>query len=373
MIKSQKQGKFLVFDLGEKGVVKYDLATKEYIGKKGKPVANLCSQLRGYRIQEVIDSFDNEVYRKFLNHVYNQSSSCSTYHNVGTFLTWVGEYANHEQFFSAGFERVDVARKIKISDIPKRLLKFCKEHQNYRLTTSFIVNYKENVDICNIAFDLVENNELEMFDIVSMFSYNSYRSPSLERVLHLIKNHNYKPKSLFKYFDNIMMFEGVESTREVAELLFDYVQMSSAISNKFEKYPRHLKTIHDIAVRNYNRLKQIFDEEAFKTKINKDMEFKFNNYIFIYPNEIKEIKEEAVQQSNCVASYIKKVIEGKCHIMFMRHKDNPNKSLVTLEVSPVHKRVVQSRGLFNRYTTQEEDTAIEAFNKHLKKILEDKN
>ncbi|WP_262743874.1 PcfJ domain-containing protein, partial [Clostridioides difficile] len=42
---------------------------------------------------------------------------------------------------------------------------------------------------------------------------------------------------------------------------------------------------------------------------------------------------------NCVSSYIQNVIDGKCHILFMRKKDNLSKSLVTIEVKKAKKQV----------------------------------
>ena len=44
-MKIYKEKQFLIFDFGNGSTVKYDFATKTAIGKKGKPVKNLCSQL----------------------------------------------------------------------------------------------------------------------------------------------------------------------------------------------------------------------------------------------------------------------------------------------------------------------------------------
>lgn len=51
-----------------------------------------------------------------------------------------------------------------------------------------------------------------------------------------------------------------------------------------------------------------------------------------YPNSTQDIKDESVSQNNCVASYIDKVIDGECHILFLRKKDNPSQSLITIEI-----------------------------------------
>lgn len=145
--------------------------------------------------------------------------------------------------------------------------------------------------------------------------------------------------------------------------LVDYARMMSVISNKFDKYPRNFLTTHQIACRNYNRLKHEYSEDLFKRRICRDYEYTFGKYKFIYPNCTQDIKDEAVQQNNCVASYIDKVIDGGCHILFLRRKGFENESLVTIEVDPVQNKIVQAKGKFNRDVTEEENKAIEAWNK----------
>lgn len=66
-------------------------------------------------------------------------------------------------------------------------------------------------------------------------------------------------------------------------------------------------------------------------------------------------------QNNCVASYIDKVIDGQCHILFLRKKNKPDESLVTIEVRNNH--IVQARRRFNDDVTVEDQKAIDAFNK----------
>ena len=55
------------------------------------------------------------------------------------------------------------------------------------------------------------------------------------------------------------------------------------------------------------------------------------------------------------------MIDGKCHILFLRKKDKPNESLVTIEVR--NNRIVQAKRRFNEDVTSEDQKAIDAFNK----------
>lgn len=51
----------------------------------------------------------------------------------------------------------------------------------------------------------------------------------------------------------------------------------------------------------------------------------------------------------------------KCHILFLRKRNKPNESLVTIEVRNNH--IVQARRRFNDDVTAEDQKAIDAFNK----------
>ena len=90
-----------------------------------------------------------------------------------------------------------------------------------------------------------------------------------------------------------------------------------------------------------------------------------DDYKFIYPESNQCIKDEAVQQQNCLASYIQKVLDGECHLIFMRKKDKPEDTLITLEVKGL--MVTQARGKFNRDTDEKEKIAIEKYNQKLSK------
>ena len=171
---------------------------------------------------------------------------------------------------------------------------------------------------------------------------------------------------MFVYIDRIITFEAAtNSINWLLGELRDYARMMDAISHKFDRYPRHFKTTMDIVTRNYKRLQKEFSEEVFKNRINKEYEFTYKGLRFFYPDSTQDIKDEAVQQNNCVASYIDRVIDGECHIMFLRRVKEPNKSLVTIEIQ--NGRIVQALQRFNDPLTADQQEAVDAWNKHFSK------
>ena len=367
-MKIYKEKQFLIFDFEDGKTVKYDFATKTCIGKRGKPVNNLCSQLRGLTIDKLCSCCVDKQYGKFLNYVKDHGAEygCEII-NIGTVLDRVPRFAKFEQLFSAGIEDI-IGNDFKygINDIPKSLIKLCREH-NITLSNRFLQLYKQNPDAYLLAYNLdyISLTDGDIYSILDShdrgwdnsswcYKYNS-------RFIRLLNEYGYTAKALLTYIDYLKTFEALDYIDSMLREIEDYARMMKEISAKFDKYPRHFLTTHKIASRNYNRLKHQFDEEKFKKRINLDMERTFGDFCFIYPKCIQDIKDESVQMSNCVSSYVQKVIDGQCDILFLRHKDSPDKSLVTIEVR--NNKIVQALQRYNHPLTTEQKEIVDKWNK----------
>lgn len=369
-MKSYKEKQFLVFEFEDGKNVKYNLATGECIGKSGRIVKDVCTQLRGYDLHEVINSFEDENYKRFLNFVdgrVNRSKNSRTWgrrveriRNIGSFLNEINNYSEYEQLFSAGVKKIIYPIYSEIKSIPKGLISICRNH-NIDLNEKLIQVYNKNPNLCNNLLSL-KLNSIRKNNLTSILG-SGYYGVIFDSLINLYK---YKSQSLIIYIDNLMTYEALRGLESTLNELYDYVTMMSAISDKYEKYPRHFLTTHKIAARNYNRLKTEFEEEVFNKRIDKSLEYSYQDYKFIYPKNTSEIKDEAVQQNNCVSSYIQNVIDGKCHILFMRKNDNLSKSLVTIEVRDG--KIVQAKGKYNRDVNEGEQEAIDKYNNRIERM-----
>lgn len=323
-------------------------------------------QLKEIDIEDIIESCEDKNYAEFLRYIYKKYRYYIT--NSGTFISKIIENQNLEQLFSAGLKSFQIPNYFSctINDIPKSLIKIVKEKELI-LSEHLVKYWKDNIDAHRIAYEL-DFMSLNDDDLIRIFNdtknVGTYRKSDYQSIFNfLIRKYDYNAKSLLLYIDYLKTYEALENTDYILDELYDYVHMMRKISNKFDKYPRNFLTVHKIACRNYNRLIEQFKEDEFKNRIDKKYECSFGEYTFVYPNSTQEIKDEAVQQNNCVASYIQKVIDGNCHILFLRKKGFENKSLVTIEVDPYQNKIVQAKGKFNRCTTEEENKVIEAWNK----------
>ena len=397
-----KDKQFIVFEFDDGKTVKYNLSNGETIGKNGRIVKSLNTQLRGYTISQIINSITDDNYYNFMSFVnkeVNRSTRTDYYGchshdivnkitNVGSFLARVNDYSQYEQYFACGLTNVDLDSRSRkriicsLNDIPKGLLKICRTY-NIKLDNEVLSAYNKIPNLYSVLLSM-EFNSITRYNIEQLLlTYGLYLNTqetdryyycsNLIRIKFLVENYNYNIKSLLTYLDNLMTYEAIDDFTDLCNEFYDYVKMASKISPKYEKYPRYFLSTHKITCRNYNRLKQTFIEQDFAKRIDKELEYKIEDYKFIYPETTQDIKDEAVQQSNCVASYIQRVIDGECHIMFLRkqNKNKPkeeqyNESLITLEIK--NYEVVQARGKFNRVCYNYEQELINQFNKHLSKI-----
>lgn len=72
-------------------------------------------------------------------------------------------------------------------------------------------------------------------------------------------------------------------------------------------------------------LKQIKDN-------NPVLQFEFGDYKVVIPTTVEEFKEEGKNNRNCVGGYVDYVVKGNRFVVFVRHKDSLDESLVTCDI-----------------------------------------
>lgn len=367
IISIEKRGQFVVFELNDGSCVQFDLKNQQTIGKKGAPVKGLSSQLKGIMLDDVRDKFTDKGYFEFLQMMVNVRSYPS--YSLAGVLSRAPEYEYLEGYCKLGI-RADPNIGIPVNHLPKSLIQYVKESQN---ASSYLQRDTVRCWMANEGLFqsvLSQKNDLNAHIvnriIGDILGERRYGGSAYGRYHDLIDVYRYDPAALTRYLVSMHMYEGLLIS-DAARLLRDYAMMQNIMSggeHSYDKYPRHLMTVHHITNRNYQRLTRSFDEEKFKKTYDGSLETTVDNYVFICPKQAKQIKDEAVQQQHCVAAYIDSVLEGKCHIIFMRDRANPHQSLITLEV--VNGSVVQAKGNHNRDTTPEEDMVIRKYERRLR-------
>lgn len=115
----------------------------------------------------------------------------------------------------------------------------------------------------------------------------------------------------------------------------DSVRMQKSIYHKIkEKYHDNLPLWHHQLSYKSACMKDEIDENKMKemSELASLYQGVCGEYVFIAPTCRQDFLDEAQMQQNCLASYINKFIDGDCIIMFMRLKNDPTQSLITIEI-----------------------------------------
>lgn len=382
-----KDGKFLLFHRDDKKICKYDLSSGEVIGFRGKPVKSLSSQLKDLTVDKMIEITSDNTYKEFLNYVYSRRPK----HRAWLFVSGaLPEFMDYEQYFTSGFTNFSRFFHHGYSEISKGLIKFCKI-LDLTLDDKLFDSYNENPNAYNLLLnmDFTNYTKLEMMKAMSFGDVrNNYHDgmvnpddltnrandkAPLRKIdvkvnksyfNRLIDDYGYNPKRLMSYIDQLNL---VQKRRTVCRDLFDYADMMCQLYNDFDKYPRKLYAAHKQAIKEYNRFQANYDENAYSKRNVLEYECEIDGFKFIYPRKASEIQAEGRNQHNCVATYINRVLEEDCHIMFMRPIEDITHSYITLEIR--NNKIVQAMRKHNKSISKEERKIVEKWNERYKDFV----
>lgn len=163
------------------------------------------------------------------------------------------------------------------------------------------------------------------------------------QIIQVIQNYNLDLDAFLEY---CLYLNHVESV-SIEKLMADYpdylrreLHLKGGRMARMEKYPQtwlsatHKQQQEYQNLQHLERMEENGNTEKFDNSIkaNKHLEWEQDNYLIRMPTSAEDIRDEADQMHHCVATYIPQIEAGEKIVMFMRDKENPDKSLVTVEV-----------------------------------------
>lgn len=152
------------------------------------------------------------------------------------------------------------------------------------------------------------------------------------------------------------------------DLVRDYARMATdVVGRDFDRYPRYLKTAHDIVMRNYrvNKSQVLVKKYEGLYEGLKRLEYKGEKFSIVVPKSLDLVVKEGQSLNHCVANYIDGLVEGQYSIVFLRDNEDLDRPLVTVQIHG--DRISQARGVNNRAVTQEEQAFLDKFTEQLAK------
>ena len=199
------------------------------------------------------------------------------------------------------------------------------------------------INKCYYNFMKKNNIDIDEINILKL-----YKRKDIKKIKYLKQFRLEHLAKISKYMTLDKFIEFAISKRKFdMDMYSDYIgfleDLELDLKDKSNLFPEDVKAEHDkyqeqVAVRS-NEITKRNIEKRYK-QLEENI-FSNNKYFIIPAKSIEALEDESKQQRNCVRTYAKRYSKGECDIYFMRERNNPNKSLVTVEVK--NNKVVQSR------------------------------
>ena len=227
---------------------------------------------------------------------------------------------------------------------------------DYMLKLATTIEQKINFNNAKYIIDKFCESNVKM-RLDEGYNYRSQNKQNHDMFMNLINTYTLEFNRFIEYISFDLYSQGIaEFNQDILNEYNDYLRMQISLYGKAkEKYPKYLRTEHDIIalkVTVYQKHKQelmlLNVVENFKY-----LEYKDKEYCIILPETSMDIVDEGVNQSHCVADYVDKVVKNETLIVFLRKSDHTDESLVTVEVR--NGAISQAQGYANRKINEEEE------------------
>ena len=214
-------------------------------------------------------------------------------------------------------------------------------------------------------FRIMEKKGKVDADSIALMVQNNYTDREIEDISSILeKKYDEKRvftvKTLANYIRRLDMYEAIDA-REAVVLLRDYLNMCNQLKMEPNIDGDSLKREHDIAARLIREQRNRTYQEAMRKKeeeikkaieegrnLYSKLDYKEHVYFIRRITEYDDLADEAAQQHNCVLSYAPRIADGSTIILTMRLTAEPEKSYVTVELSPDCRTVRQKYFAFNQ-------------------------
>lgn len=381
-MKYEKQGRYLIFTDEKDNKMRFDLVEntflKIYANGKEKVLKN-PNVFFSNRFKEIYNLLDKD-YSDLIRLIKIKESNRLS--NIGTILGYISKYQKYESWIKMGYYNYvnDISEyNIKApNELPKSSLKLIKELIDNFIAMKTDLRFADS----NLVFIMKHTDDIELILNISKYLLNNNYFNNITWCMNTISWSFHRMKKCiiefgcdYKTLIDYIYFKITVMENYGSSLWHDYedyltmqsniiklsknIPLEESVNNKLEKYPKFLKSQHDIMVRIYNNYKQEYNELLFSNALNKELEIdKILNkkYKVVLPKETLCLKNEGVELKHCVGTYIDKIINNECQVVFLRDKDKLDESLLTIDIR--NGMINQVEGYGRRNPNEEELKAI---------------
>ena len=188
------------------------------------------------------------------------------------------------------------------------------------------------------------------------------------------------PHKMLKYIEGLKNEGPYAMRNQEVNDYHDYLQLAAGLGYNLDDdwilYPKNLKERHDQLTEEQNERKAELEKESDDKKDRKlkrtikrkgwtRYEMETEQLLIRLPKCAHEIRKEGNAQHHCVATYMDRMVAGETCILFIRKKEEQDKSYYTVEVKD--NEVIQVRGKYNVAPSEDVEEFMKVFKKNIRK------
>ena len=273
------------------------------------------------------------------------------------------------------------------STVDKRIIQVIKREMPLTIQQlNDYIDYDFDYKNYEILQKLKEYEQKEEYSEVFLVEEHGYRNHNLEsmistenhtwdrkRLINLIKDYNLDIDKFVQYLKELKAFEHTNVywiTRNYKDYLEAELELRGGKLRKVNKYPKNLVQMHHNRTsvvteikREKERLKNLEQKEKDKKiyESHKWLEWMPKNepYCIVIPKSADDVIDEGNQMNHCVGSYVSRISNETTFIVFMRWKDVPESSYITVEIQ--NDKLCTALGQNNRRLEKEERIFLQKY------------
>lgn len=185
------------------------------------------------------------------------------------------------------------------------------------------------------------------------------------------------PHKMIRYLKNL----GVEEDKKLAGDYHDYLQDCRKLELDFTEqilFPQKFQQAHEdihievIEQENKKEAKRKKEQDMlYREVMGKQtdfLNFEDQDFKIIIPKDKDDFVREGREMHNCVGGYFEKVVKGQCTVLFLRKKEDLDKSFCTVEIQGT--KLIQCRSVYNKDAPEPAMKFMKKYLKQMKKKLE---
>ena len=330
-------------------------------------------------IEFVNEVCSNENMKNLIMALYKERGRSANYgsNKLSIALPFIRDYKFANVLANMGFNRSFLQTVIRrdwyinrkatkpneILGVQKYMLKYLKDSDEFGDSLKKNLNWmhdKYGADNVKYIYEISESPK----SVTSFLS--SWKMDTLKGLLL----EGYDFRRLIKYVFADVKYQGIERPYDALEYLSDALSTARQIGIELnDKYPKHLREVHDVLAMNLRAMRREENKTAFDKyqKEWKKLEYSKDGFSIVIPKTPSDVVQEGSAMSNCVAGFIDRVKNGTCTILFLRRTASKDVSEVTLELRG--NTLVQAKAFANRNISKDHKRFLEAWAKAKKLVL----